>query len=108
MTPFDQLITVVEGTPQDSVKKLMHENRIEKVLVIDKSGALSGLVTMKDIEKSAEHPDATKDDSGRLVACPCSDIICYKFSSFYCSFMWNNDWVPCSFCHKLSLTASFH
>ena len=67
MTPFDQLITVEEGTPQDSVKKLMHENRIEKVLVIDKSGALSGLVTMKDIEKSAEHPDATKDDSGSLM-----------------------------------------
>ena len=67
MTPFDQLITVVEGTPQDSVKKLMHENRIEKVLVIDKSGALSGLVTMKDIEKSAEHPDATKDESGSLM-----------------------------------------
>ncbi|MDC0347773.1 IMP dehydrogenase [Gammaproteobacteria bacterium] len=67
MTSFDQLITVVEGTPQDSVKKLMHENRIEKVLVIDKSGALSGLVTMKDIEKSAEHPDATKDDSGSLM-----------------------------------------
>ena len=67
MTPFDELITVVEGTPQDSVKKLMHENRIEKVLVIDKSGMLSGLVTMKDIEKSAEHPDATKDDSGSLM-----------------------------------------
>ena len=67
MTSFDQLITVIEGTPQDSVKKLMHENRIEKVLVIDKSGALSGLVTMKDIEKSAEHPDATKDDSGSLM-----------------------------------------
>ena len=67
MTPFDELITVVEGTPQDSVKKLMHENRIEKVLVIDKSGMLSGLVTMKDIEKSAEHPDATKDDSGSLL-----------------------------------------
>ena len=67
MTPFEELITVVEGTPQDSVKKLMHENRIEKVLVIDKSGMLSGLVTMKDIEKSAEHPDATKDDSGSLM-----------------------------------------
>ena len=67
MTSFDQLITVVEGTPQDSVKKLMHENRIEKVLVIDKSGALSGLVTMKDIEKSVQHPDATKDDSGSLM-----------------------------------------
>ena len=67
MTPLDQLITVEEGTPQDKVKKLMHENRIEKVLVIDKSGILNGLVTMKDIEKSAEYPDATKDDSGSLM-----------------------------------------
>ena len=67
MTSFEQLITVVEGTPQESVKKLMHENRIEKVLVIDKSGMLTGLVTMKDIEKSAEYPDATKDDSGSLM-----------------------------------------
>ena len=67
MTAFDQLITVDEGTSQDAVKKLMHENRIEKVLVTDQSGALSGLVTMKDIEKSAEHPDATKDDSGSLM-----------------------------------------
>jgi IMP dehydrogenase len=67
MTQHDQLITVKEGTPQETVKKLMHENRIEKVLVIDHSGALGGLVTMKDIEKSAEHPDATKDDSGSLM-----------------------------------------
>jgi IMP dehydrogenase len=67
MTPHDQLITVEEGTSQEIVKKLMHENRIEKVLVIDQSGALGGLVTMKDIEKSAEHPDATKDDSGSLM-----------------------------------------
>jgi len=67
MTSHDQLITVEEGTSQETVKKLMHENRIEKVLVIDQSGALGGLVTMKDIEKSAEHPDATKDDSGSLM-----------------------------------------
>ena len=67
MTPHDQLITVEEGTPQETVKKLMHENRIEKVLVIDQSGGLGGLVTMKDIEKSAEYPDATKDDSGSLM-----------------------------------------
>ena len=67
MTPFDELITVEEGTSQEIVKKLMHENRIEKVLVIDQSGKLSGLVTMKDIEKSADHPDATKDDSGSLM-----------------------------------------
>jgi IMP dehydrogenase len=67
MTPSEQLITVEDGTQQQSVKKLMHENRIEKVLVVDKSGSLNGLVTMKDIEKSAEHPDATKDDSGSLI-----------------------------------------
>jgi len=67
MTPFDKLVTVKEGTSQDSVKKMMYENRIEKILVIDDNDALSGLVTMKDIEKSAEHPDATKDSSGRLM-----------------------------------------
>ena len=67
MTPLEKLVTVEEGTQQDSVKKLMHENRIEKILVVDKSGSLNGLVTMKDIEKSAEHPDATKDNSGSLM-----------------------------------------
>ncbi len=67
MTPFEKLVTVEEGTQQDYVKKLMHENRIEKILVVDKSGSLNGLVTMKDIEKSAEHPNATKDNSGSLM-----------------------------------------
>ena len=66
MTPRDKLITVKEGIAQDDVKKLMYENKIEKILVLDDSNRLSGLVTMKDIEKSAEHPDATKDSSGRL------------------------------------------
>ncbi|MDB9898683.1 IMP dehydrogenase [Gammaproteobacteria bacterium] len=66
MTIFEKLITVREGTSQDVVKKLMYENRIEKILVIDDNKSLSGLVTMKDIEKSAEHPNATKDGSGRL------------------------------------------
>ena len=67
MTPREKLVTVAEGTSQDSVKKLMYENRIEKILVLDADNSLSGLVTMKDIEKSAEHPDATKDSSGRLM-----------------------------------------
>ncbi|MDA8867906.1 IMP dehydrogenase [Gammaproteobacteria bacterium] len=66
MTTFEKLITVREGTSQDVVKKLMYENRIEKILVIGDNKSLSGLVTMKDIEKSAEHPNATKDGSGRL------------------------------------------
>ncbi len=67
MTPREKLVTVKEGTSQDTVKKMMYENRIEKILVIDEDSSLSGLVTMKDIEKSAEHPDATKDSSGRLI-----------------------------------------
>jgi IMP dehydrogenase len=66
MTPKDKLITVIEGTDQDEVKKLMYNNRIEKILVIDSIGSLTGLVTMKDIEKSAEHPFATKDSRGQL------------------------------------------
>ena len=67
MTSREKLVTVAEGTSQDLVKKLMYENRIEKILVLDGDDSLSGLVTMKDIEKSAEHPDATKDSSGRLM-----------------------------------------
>jgi IMP dehydrogenase len=66
MTPKDKLITVIEGTDQEEVKKLMYTNRIEKILVIDSTGSLTGLVTMKDIEKSAEHPFATKDLRGQL------------------------------------------
>ena len=66
MTPKDKLITVIEGTDQEDVKKLMYINRIEKILVIDSVGSLTGLVTMKDIEKSAEHPFATKDSRGQL------------------------------------------
>ena len=66
MTPREKLITVAEGFNQDEVKKLMYNNRIEKILVTDEQGALTGLVTMKDIDKSAEHPLATKDLSGSL------------------------------------------
>ena len=66
MTPKEKLITVIEGTNQEEVKRLMYNNRIEKILVIDSIGSLTGLVTMKDIEKSAEHPFATKDSRGQL------------------------------------------
>ena len=66
MTPREKLITVLEGTSQEVVKKMMYENRIEKVLVLDKADKLTGLVTMKDIEKSEKHPNATKDDAGQL------------------------------------------
>ena len=66
MTPRDKLITVMEGFDQEEVKKLMYNNRIEKILVTDDVGNLTGLVTMKDIDKSAEHPFATKDTRGQL------------------------------------------
>ena len=66
MTPLEKLITVEEGTDQETVKKLMYENRIEKILVVDGKDTLTGLVTMKDIEKSARYPLATKDPSGQL------------------------------------------
>ena len=66
MTPREKLITVLEGTSQEVVKKMMYENRIEKVLVLDQAEKLTGLVTMKDIEKSEKHPNATKDDAGQL------------------------------------------
>ena len=66
MTPFDKLVTVKEGVSQNEVMQLMYKNRIEKVLVLDEHSNLSGLVTMKDIEKSAQNPNATKDESGSL------------------------------------------
>ena len=66
MTPFEKLITVDEGFTQEDVMQLMYTNRIEKVLVLNENKDLSGLVTMKDIEKSAQYPNATKDSSGRL------------------------------------------
>ena len=66
MTPFNKLVTVKEGVSQNEVMQLMYKNRIEKVLVLDDKSNLSGLVTMKDIEKSAQNPNATKDESGSL------------------------------------------
>ena len=66
MTPLNKLVTVNEGFSQKHVMQLMYKNRIEKILVVDANNDLTGLVTMKDIEKSAQHPNATKDESGRL------------------------------------------
>ena len=66
MTPLNKLVTVNEGFSQKDVMQLMYKNRIEKILVVDANYGLTGLVTMKDIEKTAQHPNATKDESGRL------------------------------------------
>jgi IMP dehydrogenase len=62
----DKLITVSEGINLDDSKKLLHQHRIEKLLVVDKNGRLTGLITIKDIEKIKKYPNACKDSLGRL------------------------------------------
>jgi IMP dehydrogenase len=62
----DKLITVSEGINLDDSKKLLHQHRIEKLLVVDKNGRLTGLITTKDIEKIKKYPNACKDSLGRL------------------------------------------
>jgi IMP dehydrogenase len=66
MTPKDKLVTVKPGTPNEEVLHLMHEYRIEKVMVVDDQFSLQGMITVKDIQKSTEHPNAAKDSEGRL------------------------------------------
>ena len=66
MTPGDRLVTVKEGTGTEEAKALMHKHRLERVLVINSARELKGLITVKDILKSTEHPYACKDDQGRL------------------------------------------
>jgi len=62
----DGLITVPPGTDMEAAKELLHEHRIEKLLVVDEHGDLRGLITIKDIEKAERYPDACKDPFGRL------------------------------------------
>ncbi len=62
----DNLVTVSEGIPLEDSKKLLHEHRIEKLLVVDGQGRLTGLITIKDIEKLKKYPNACKDNMGRL------------------------------------------
>jgi len=66
MTPKDKLITVMENASLDEARDLMHKHRIERVLVVNKAFELRGLMTVKDILKSNEHPLASKDNHGRL------------------------------------------
>jgi len=66
MTPLEKLVTVPPDTPTRKAKALLHEKRIEKLPVVDESGALVGLMTFKDIEKSMFYPKACKDELGRL------------------------------------------
>ena len=66
MTPREQLVTVKEGASSDEVQRLLHQHRIEKILVIDDAGALAGLITVKDFDKAESFPDACKDQYGQL------------------------------------------
>jgi IMP dehydrogenase len=66
MTPREKLISVAPGTGIDRCKELLHQHRIEKLLVVDEQGNLCGLLTIKDIEKNERFPNAAKDDFGRL------------------------------------------
>ena len=68
MTPKEKLITAREGESPDVIKTLLQVNRIEKILLVDDSFALTGLVTLKDINKSLDFPNATRDEEGRLLA----------------------------------------
>ena len=62
----EKLITVPQGTTLDEAKKVLQEHRIEKLLVVDKKGNLAGLITVKDIQKKEDFPNACKDENGRL------------------------------------------
>ena len=62
----ENLVTVNEGIALEDSKKLLHEHRIEKLLVVDQKGRLTGLITIKDIEKLKKYPNACKDRMGRL------------------------------------------
>ena len=66
MTGKDRLVTVQEGAGADEVQALLHKHRIEKVVVVNDSGELRGMITVKDIEKAAKYPNACKDSQGRL------------------------------------------
>ena len=67
MTPKARLVTVKEGASEDEIQGLLHKHRIEKVLVVNDDYELVGLITVKDIQKSIDKPNACKDELGRLV-----------------------------------------
>jgi IMP dehydrogenase len=62
----DKLVTVRDGVSMDEAKRLLHQHRIEKLLVVDDAYHCVGLITVKDMEKARSHPNACKDDQGRL------------------------------------------
>ncbi len=66
MTPKERLVTVREGAEKKDVMALLHENRIEKVLVVNEAFQLRGMITVKDMQKATDYPLACKDEEGRL------------------------------------------
>jgi IMP dehydrogenase len=66
MTPRERLVTVREGASRDEAMQAMHRHRLERVLVVDEEFRLKGLITVKDILKESEHPNACKDPQGKL------------------------------------------
>jgi IMP dehydrogenase len=66
MTPRERLVTVKEGVSSEEAMSLLHEHRLERLLVVNDNFELRGLITVKDILKSSEHPNACKDELGRL------------------------------------------
>ena len=66
MTPKEKLVTVKEGAERDEILSLLHKHRIEKILVVNDDFQLRGMITVKDMQKSDDYPNACKDDLGRL------------------------------------------
>src|SRR5574339_404780 len=62
----EQLITVPVGTTLDAAREILHEHKVEKLLVVDRNYRLKGLITVKDIQKAVKYPNASKDSLGRL------------------------------------------
>lgn len=66
MTPKEKLVVVKEGESTDNIKRLLHEHRIEKVVVVDDAFRLKGLITVNDFTKAENNPNSCKDEKGRL------------------------------------------
>ena len=66
MTPKDKLVTVKEGASSEEVQQLLHQHRIEKILVVNDAFDLTGMITVKDFDKAESFPDASKDSYGQL------------------------------------------
>ena len=67
MTPKDRLITAPVGTTLEQAKEILQKHRVEKLPLVDENGKLSGLITIKDIEKSVQYPNSARDEQGRLL-----------------------------------------